>query len=70
MEQKRPLNVVEDIYKNAPNPYCCEGCPDWDDINGCWAGVEDYRDCPRIDPDACCYIDPDLGELPDDEGRW
>jgi len=23
-----------------PNFECCQGCPYWDDINGCWAGME------------------------------
>lgn len=23
-----------------PNGYGCSGCPEWDDINGCWANAK------------------------------
>ena len=25
-----------------PNGYVCEGCPSWDDVNGCWEGHDEY----------------------------
>lgn len=26
--------------KMKPNAYACEGCPKWDDINGCWGNCK------------------------------
>ena len=25
-----------------PNSYVCEGCFEWDDVNGCWANCDEY----------------------------
>jgi hypothetical protein len=39
-----------------PNGYDCEQCPEWDDVNGCWAdcksfcGKEFGVDGEEIDP--------------------
>lgn len=32
----------------SPNSSQCEGCPDWDDVNGCWANVKNVDDCLKI----------------------
>lgn len=45
----------DDIYHNSPNPDCCEGCPSWDDINGCWQNVRKYWDCDRIGEDGTYF---------------
>jgi hypothetical protein len=34
--------------KPVPNGYDCGGCPDWDDINGCWAGETNVLLCPYL----------------------
>lgn len=26
----------------GPNSWDCEGCPSWDDVNGCWENREEY----------------------------
>ena len=42
---KRVLDYQRDIEKVRPNHWVCEGCPDWDDINGCWRDFEDWCEC-------------------------
>lgn len=37
---------------NKPNSAQCEGCPDWDDVNGCWANVEDVDCCEYINEEG------------------
>ena len=48
-----------------PNPQNCEGCPSWDDINGCWKDIIDIWDCVFINEEDCMF-DGDLY----DEIRW
>jgi hypothetical protein len=33
---------------HRPNSYQCEGCPEWDDLNGCWDGIKNVDRCLRI----------------------
>jgi hypothetical protein len=35
-----------------PNSSQCKGCPDWDDVNGCWDYVKDVDLCTRIGEDG------------------
>ena len=30
-----------------PNAMSCEGCPQWDDVNGCWMDRESPFGCPK-----------------------
>lgn len=32
------------IKKIIPNPYACEGCDAWDEVNGCWNDCAEYCD--------------------------
>ena len=50
-----------------PDTYSCEGCSDWDDINGCWAGNDTIVTCERMGEEPH-YIDPDMHD--DDEDDW
>lgn len=52
----KPVDIVGDIYRDAPNPYTCEGCPDWDDINGCWAGYMKYYDCDELGEESSYMV--------------
>jgi hypothetical protein len=51
-----------------PNSSQCEGCPEWDDVNGCWDNVKDVDDCPLIGEDGyyCEYDESDDEYLPDE----
>lgn len=40
-----------------PSSSSCEGCPQWDDINGCWNGKTDVTECNYIGED--CSFDGD-----------
>jgi len=33
-------NNVSDLVR--PNSWDCEGCPSWDDVNGCWENRTEY----------------------------
>jgi hypothetical protein len=35
--------------KYRPNSFSCEGCPEWDDVNGCWSDQVDIRECRFMD---------------------
>ena len=35
-----------------PNAIMCEGCPHWDDINGCWADCENVCTRGYVDEDG------------------
>ena len=49
-------------YKRIPpNLHCCEGCPEWDDINCCWDDIKDICECPLMGEDLQ-YHDPDEDE--------
>lgn len=39
--------MSEELPAIVPNAEWCEGCPDWDDVNGCWRDFEEY--CGRYD---------------------
>lgn len=56
-DYQRDINYV-------PNSWVCEGCPEFDDINGCWAGFERWTDCDMPDPWDL------FDDLPDEQGRW
>jgi hypothetical protein len=47
---------------SRPNSYQCEGCPDWDDVNGCWADVEDVDSCDKINDEGYYSIGEDEDE--------
>ncbi len=36
----------------SPNSTQCEGCPSWDDVNGCWADVDDVDSCDKLNEDG------------------
>lgn len=43
--------MTKKIY---PNDYDCEGCPDWDDVNGCWANCSEWCGWePESEEDDC-----------------
>jgi len=48
-----------------PDSYKCSGCPQWDDINGCWDNNESIETCTRMG-EECVYLDPDCRD--EDEG--
>ncbi len=54
-----------------PNESQCEGCPDWDDVNGCWANIVDVDCCERLGEDGLYpfWDDEDEEEYPIDEDR-
>ena len=46
-----------------PNHRSCEGCPDFDDINGCWAGYDNWLDCSWMPGEEYGDEDyPDFGD--------
>lgn len=49
-----------------PNGYSCEGCPDWDYVNGCWAGVRNIIRCPNISEDLTYKHDDWEDDIDDD----
>ena len=42
------LNQAKRKIRIRPNSNQCEGCPDWDDVNGCWNNVRDVDNCLKI----------------------
>jgi len=42
------MNLQRDFFKYCPNSFVCQGCPEWDDVNGCWELIDDWRYCGFI----------------------
>jgi hypothetical protein len=40
-----------------PNSQQCGGCPEWDDINGCWDNIKNVDCCLRIGEDGYYHSD-------------
>lgn len=47
--------------KYRPNSLACGGCPQWDDVNGCWNQEQDIRNCALINEQSLMF-DDDLYE--------
>lgn len=41
-EEKLKETIDEEDEKIIPNGYVCGECPEWDDVNGCWADYTEY----------------------------
>lgn len=54
-----------------PDHWKCEGCPQWDDINGCWANCVSIDECVLMGEESH-YVDPDWQDedLEEWEGDW
>jgi hypothetical protein len=40
-----------------PSFEICQGCPHWDDVNGCWKNITDVGDCVYIDKEEIFFSD-------------
>jgi hypothetical protein len=45
-----------------PNHWVCGDCPEWDDVNGCWANYYNWLECPW-DPDREYADQDDFDEM-------
>jgi len=50
------------MAKIKPNGYDCSSCPHWDDVNGCWADVDDILGCPGRDLEGNIIEEDDYEE--------
>lgn len=51
-----------------PESWTCEGCPQWDDVNGCWDNCRSIMQCKRMGEEPH-YVDPDMVE-DDHDADW
>lgn len=63
-DQYEFLGINQDWSR--PDHWKCEGCPDWDDINGCWRSYRSIMLCSEMDEEGQ-YRDPDWPDDDDDE---
>lgn len=50
-----------------PNYWSCQECPQWDDVNGCWADMISLDKCPVIGGDG--VFDGELYDLSQEESK-